>query len=247
MQKRGITILSFGADGDSRLMKAMKDTTFHHKSDCESTFQRSIFAPPSIPKAWLEWFTLNPLSISMVQDTVHVAVKLKSRSLKPSIILPMGPYIATSSHLRMMQLTIGKDIHGLREKDVNHKDKQNFEAVLHIVNSAHLLEQNPEAIATKHYIKIIECAVDSYLDKTLDPIKRIEKAWYALFFLRLWRQWILLNPTKTLKDNFITSNAFMCMEINAHSLITLILTIRDHVPCNCDHSIFSLAAWITNV
>ena len=44
----------------------------------------------------------------------------------------MGPYIATSSHLRMMQLTIGKDIHGLREKDINHKDKQNFEAVLHI-------------------------------------------------------------------------------------------------------------------
>ena len=30
----------------------------------------------------------------------------------------------------------------------------------------------------------------------------------------------------------------MCMEINAHSLITLIVTIRDHVPSNCDHSIF---------
>lgn len=58
------------------------------------------------------------------------------------------------------------------------------------------------------------------------------------YFLQLWRQWIMLNPSYTLKDNFITSNAFMRMEINAHSLITLILNIRDHVPCNCEHSIF---------
>ena len=103
---------------------------------------------------------------------------------------------------------------------------------MHIVRSAHLLEQFPEAKATRHYIKITECAVDSYLDKSLDPIARIEKAWYALFFLRLWRQWIILNHCYTLKDNFITSNAFMCMEINAHSLITHILTIRDHAPCD---------------
>ena len=230
-KKRGITVLSFGADGDSRLMKAMKEIAFQPKTDFQIS-PKCILTPPSIPKTWLEWFKVVPSSISLVQDVVHLAVKMKSRLLKPSIILPMGPYVATSSHLRMMQLSFGKDMHGLREKDVNHKDKQNFNAVMHIVRSAHLLEQFPEAKATRHYIKITVCAVDSYLDKSLDPIARIEKAWYALFFLRLWRQWIILNRCYTLKDNFITSNAFMCMEINAHSLITHILTIRDHAPCD---------------
>ena len=71
--------------------------------------------------------------------------------------------------------------------------------------------------------------MDSYLDNDLDPLSRVEKIWYAVFFVRYWRKWILLNHRYTLRDNFITPNAYMCIELNAHLLITFLLTVRDHI------------------
>ena len=86
-----------------------------------------------IPAEWLSWFHIEqPSSIAYVQDVVHIAVKLKSRLLKPSIVLLMGRYVAGAHHIRLIQTTFGKEVHGLRERDVDHKDKQNFDAVLNI-------------------------------------------------------------------------------------------------------------------
>ena len=76
---------------------------------------------------------------------------------------------------------------------------------------------------------------DSYLDKKLDPMERIKKIWYAVFFLRYWRQWIILHPQYSL-ENFITYNAYICIELNAHSLIVFIMIIRDRF--NADFSLF---------
>ena len=117
----------------------------------------------------------------------------------------MGRYVAGIQHLRMLQMSFGKDEHGLREKDIDHKDKQNYNAVLHIIRASHLL-QNIQA--TKQFVDIIQCVVDSYLDKKLNPIERINKIWYAVFFVRYWRQWIILHPQYSLK-NFITYNAYL--------------------------------------
>ena len=50
-----------------------------------------------------------------------------------------------------------------------------------------------------------------------------------MVFLRFWRQWILLHPSYTLKNNFVTNNAFMCVEFNAHALLTHLLTVRDSI------------------
>ena len=69
--------------------------------------------------------------------------------------------------------------------------------------------------------------VDSYLDKKLDALSRLEKAWYAVFFMRYWRQWLLLKPEYTLNNNLITTNAYMCIELNAHALVTFLMTVRD--------------------
>ncbi len=81
-----------------------------------------------------------------------------------------------------------------------------------------LLSQIPDAQGTRAYLKLMRCIVDSYLDKTLSPIVRLEKAWYAVFFVRYWRSWLLHNPDYTLEKNFITSNAYACIELNAHAV-----------------------------
>ena len=122
------------------------------------------------------------------QDIVHIAVKLKSRLLKPSVVLPMGQYTATSKHLFRLQTTFAKDLHK-RQRHISYKDRENFNAVLHIVKASHLLDKLKDANATKCYIELIGCIVDSYLDK-----------FGMLFFvLRYWQQWILLHPSYTFK------------------------------------------------
>ena len=111
--KRGIHVLSIGSDGDSYLLKAMKLSVYLFppaKKDPLSSFSLS----PSlkfnrIPSEWKEWFLVKPTCLALVQDTVHVAVKLKSRLLRPSSLLPMGNFVAGVQHLRMLQVSFGKD------------------------------------------------------------------------------------------------------------------------------------------
>lgn len=51
------------------------------------------------------------------------------------------------------------------------------------------------------------------------------------FFLRIWRRWIseIENDSNkyTVKDNFITPNAYECIEINGHALIQLMIKFRN--------------------
>ena len=93
-----------------------------------------------------------------------------------------------------------------------------------------MLENISDTAGTRLYVKVMECIVETYLNKSLDPIQSIDKMWFAVFFLRFWRQWILLHPVYTLTKNFKTNNAFMCVEFNAHALVSYLLTARDSTP-----------------
>ena len=45
--------------------------------------------------------------------------------------------------------------------------------------------------------------------------------------MRYWRQWLLCHKQYTLEKNFITLNSYICIELNAHALITSLLVLRD--------------------
>lgn len=69
----------------------------------------------------------------------------------------------------------------------------------------------------------------SYLDKSLTPLERVYRIWFATFSFRIWRYWMCCDETYSLGVNFITLNAYLCCEINAHGLILLIEKLR-HRP-----------------
>ena len=98
-----------------------------------------------------------------------------------------------------------KHQHRIRCKDLEHKDKQNFEAVSRITAQCvlDLLEQFPDA-------KRLQYFVDTYLNKTLSPLQQIYKAWYV---------GLLRDKKHTVRNNFITYNAHACTELNGHDLI----------------------------
>lgn len=235
-KQRNITVVSFGGDGDSRLLKAMKistqlkvqgiDKTLYSLSPSFSTLSLKF------PNEWTWFWVEKPTSIPYIQDYVHVAVKLKSRLLKPSIMLPMGRYLAGSHHLKILFDTFAKDQHGIRQQDLNHRDKQNFDAVTRITSPSvlALLENFPDAKGTLKYLQLLRNFMDAFLDKGLSPLERIRKVWNSIFFLRYWHRWLCLNKKFTVKENFITSNANSGIELNGHALITLLILMRDIMP-----------------
>ena len=68
----------------------------------------------------------------------------------------MGKNLASSQHLQIVVDTYCKDQHGIRQKGLDHKDRQNFEAVTHVASSSllSLLEQIPDAKGTHQYLYI---------------------------------------------------------------------------------------------
>ena len=229
LAERGICVISFAADGDSRLLSAMR-STYSFSTNKSGSAKLSTSLKPlhaASYSALKKWLCVPLYSLLCVQDIVHLGVKLKARLLKPSIILPLGSFVASGAHLHILVGLHGKETHGLRRRDIDHRDKQNFDAVEHIISASYLLESMPDAIGTKCYIDLMKASIYSYLNKSLSPEKRLEEMWYAVFFVRYWRQWICLQPQFTLSDNFILGNAYMCIEINAHSLLAFILMMHD--------------------
>jgi len=163
----------------------------------------------ALPPAWSNWFSLQQFSdMVFVQDTVHLGVKLKSRLLAYSQILPLGLHSAELSHLCMLQASFQKEQHNLRSKDLDHQDRQNFNAVVRIIDGKvlTLLSEFADAKSTKHYLSATRSIIESFMNKNLTPLKCIEEAWFALFFFRYWRQWILSQKEYNIERNFISYN-----------------------------------------
>jgi len=233
-KKRNVEVVSFSADGDSRLITSMRviSKLYNYTSKkCDYlSLESGTSLVGSMPITWKSWFFIEAEeSVCFVQDTVHLGVKLKARLLTLSQVLPMGKYAALASHLHLLQATYHKEHHNLRYKDLDHQDRQNFEAVNRIISSnvLGLLDSFPDAKGTKCYLQMVKSIVDSYLDKQLSPLHRVEEAWFAVFFARYWRQWIVSCKKYKLETNYITLNSYICIELNAHALILLLMLLRD--------------------
>lgn len=142
----------------------------------------------------------------------------------------MGVFKVSVNDLKQLVKNVQKSVHGLTKIDVTPVDKMNYGSVQKIIEPRVIeaLEKyvkNSEA--TIKYLKVCSDATSSFLDSDLAPLERIFRMWRSVYFLRIWRQFIMKSRTYTLKNNFITTNAYTCIEINARSLILLIKKFRD--------------------
>ena len=147
-----------------------------------------------MPTGWKSWFHVEvEEAVCFVQDTVHLGVKLKARLLTLSQVLPMAKYSALASHLHLLQAMYRKNQHNLCLKDLDHQDRQNFEAVNRIINPnlLALLDSILDSQGTRFYFQIMKSIVENYLDHQSSPLCGIEETWFALSFAKHWRQWIV--------------------------------------------------------
>lgn len=170
------------------------------------------------------------IRIPVTQDTVHLGGKTRNRILKEGIELPMGKHRVSIKHLKTLVKNVQKSVHGLSQSDVCPEDRMNFDSFQKITDDRVIvaLAQNVEnSEATIQYLKVCQGITSCFLELDLAPTDRIIRMYRGLYFLRIWRQYIKTSKTYTLKDNFITSNAYSCAEINARNLIYLMKKYRD--------------------
>lgn len=202
------------SDGDPKLLAAMIHEASLHKSSSQEN----------------EWENHGENGIITTQDTVHLGAKGRNRMLKKDIKLPMGKKNATIDHLKKMLRTVPKHVHGLSHIDVFPIDRMNFTSFEKIIKDRvifALKEHIVDSEATVRYLCIFRDIVNSFNNCDLMPLDRIFLIYRSCYFLRIWRHFISSSHSYTLKENFITYNAYMCAEINAFSLLRLIKKFRD--------------------
>ena len=216
--RRGIKIISFGADGAGPFLKAMVD-------------EARLFSPTngtSIPSEWTFFVTSYlPCKPFFCQDTVHILAKLRTKLVTPSNLLEIGIETACWAHLQYLIKNVPKSVHGLTVRCIDPKDKQNFESVDRLVSESVLESLKTCKQRTKgtiFYLKIMKYIRDAFLNKALSPIHRIYLMWKTIFILRIWRTWLDENGCSE-AEHFITPNAYTCIEINGHLMVNIALRV----------------------
>lgn len=167
-----------------------------------------------------------------VQDIIHIATKLRNFFLKTIMnpeLLPFGDFFIQQSHLEYLLQNFSKDKHCLTHSTLNPIDKQNFESVQRMYDQKviDLLRSSVHnSIGTIKFLEIMRDIVNAYRSINLKPLERIHKMWHALFLIRIWREYIVTSESFTLKKNFLTTNCYSCIELNAHTIILCMLYLK---------------------
>lgn len=215
-EKESILVLGTSTDGDPKFLKAMESLLLDKKS------------ATNLPGGWTWCAPFLSDIHCFVQDMLHLAIKLKRAFCNEPYSLRFGRFDINSAHLKYMIRTSGKHAHGITDFDLAGTDAMNFRVVLKMIDPRVRQELSavPESDGTVLFLETVKAILDSFLDKSLKPRERLHLLWRSLFIFRIWRSWLLAHPSYSLK-NFITSNAFLCIEINAHAMLALIRKLRD--------------------
>lgn len=165
-----------------------------------------------------------------MQDSIHNGTKLRNKVLQPSAILPMGSRQVSISHLKMLIAKLPKSHHGIVLNDICPDDRQNFESLRKVMRPdvTQCLQDNiAGSEATALYFKLCRYVTSAFIDPKISPLERVHHIWFSIFYLRIWRTWILRTEGYSLTENFITTNVYECIELNGHALIQLIIKFRD--------------------
>lgn len=179
-----------------------------------------------------KWFSTIDSSICFLQDILHIGTKLRNRLLDLVIFLLIGNKVASVSHFKILINLVAKAVHGLVYSDIAPDDRQNYNS-LEKVMKPHVREALAKYVldseGTIEYIRICHEITSSLYDDDLSPLERISRIWRSTFFLRAWRLYIKRAAKEglNLDDNFISGNAYQCIELNAKNLVILVKKFRD--------------------
>lgn len=132
-------------------------------------------------------------------------------------------------HVQYLLNHSSKDKHCLTKTTLNPVDRQNFASVMKLCDEKviKLLKQHVKnSEATVKFLEMMQEVMDAFMNRFLSSEERIKKIWRILFFIRLWRKKVIKAKKLTMKENFLTTNSYSCLELNFHSLLFSIVSLR---------------------
>ena len=97
---------------------------------------------------------------------------------------------------------IPKSDHGLTREAINNKNKQNYASITLLIDEK--VEQCLKQLDSKFntqgtivYLSIMRKIRDATFSKAISPPKRIYLIWYSVYFLRIWRMYLLKGYIET--------------------------------------------------
>lgn len=215
LSEEGIDVKFIASDGAPAFLGGMKL--------CVNFGHPYVFAKYTFP--------FDPLTeLPCIQDTTHLLNKLKLRLFDDLVQLWMGNCLASGSHLKMLVTSShsSKLEHCLNMSDVSSsdktKDKMNFRATKKIFDSSviqalHGIHGSKGTIA---YLELMSKIYHAFMSPATKTSERLFNAFYVVSFLRRWRKF-LKHEMGLNANNFITTNAWHCLEISAGFLLRLAL------------------------
>ncbi|CAF1300836.1 unnamed protein product [Adineta steineri] len=236
-----IRILVFSTDCDAKYLRAMRlITEFFAKLPNIHVSERSDAFEVKLPKQWSNWFFMRTRQLCFCfQDPVHLCTKIRNRLLSQSASLIIGEGKVSTDVLFDVINNQSKLIHGLVKTDIYPKDKQNFGSCIKIssVDVLSALEGVSGSYATQIYLRLLRSIILAYIERSTSILNRLYHSWLTVFICRLWWSWLLLTDVEKLstdyQDNtknafFITKAAYHSIEINAHTLLSIVLLVCQH-------------------
>ena len=113
------------------------------------------------------------------QDAIHNHKKLINPMEHPTRVLRMGPYMIHSTHLQLVRATFPPTLRGLRENDITHRDRQNWESAQRIssypvqecldilITGNDEIQPNPNVLATRVYLEVTAKYVDIFFSPAI--------------------------------------------------------------------------------
>lgn len=218
LKKIGIGVLSISSDSDPKFNAAMRINSGlgNDSSYIDETFKcGSNLQPPFY-----------------IQDYPHIATKLRNLLLKTianAEKLPFGDYFIQHAHLQQLIEKEDRDKHLLTATVLNPADRQNFSSAIKICDDRVidlLIRKVDQSEGTAIFLRIMSNLIHAFDDRQLSPTQRLEKMWYSVFMVRIWRKSIMDNPKLILKNNFMSLLSYYCIEQNAHGLILILSFLK---------------------
>ena len=115
--------------------------------------------------------------------------------MPPQSIKSLGDSkVATGTHLKHVIETYPKSMHNLTMKSIDLKDKQNYSSVALLVSDEveSCLKQLKkfDTTGTVTYANLMRCVRNSFFDKDISPLERIDIIWFSVFMCRIWHSWL---------------------------------------------------------
>lgn len=242
---RNVHVIGFSSDADARYLRSMRlcSRFFATLPNFDLFKHRDMFRI-KIPSQWSWFFMEHEQILFFMQDGIHIATKFRNRLLSRTAKLKMGSHWIDIQDLFDLIQSESKMKHNLIKCDVDPKDRQNFRSCLRISSQdvLNLLEKNEKAKGTYVYLSLLRSLIIALTERPITIEERLFHIWTVVFTCRFWFSWIQssefrndsntsISSSTSRRNMFITKPTFWCIEINAHTLLSIVLlVIQNKLP-----------------